>query len=215
MCCDPEWEAAYKRFETPEDEIAKFIQRLRRFGFDDLPKEIRIAEIFCGRGGGLVALERLGFSNVEGVDLSDTLLAEYRGPATMHLADCMEMPFDSDTFDAVIVHGGLHHLPKFPDDLDRTLSEVARITKSGGQFYAVEPWRTLFLTFAHYVTERSIMRRLYAKGDALAIMTDRERVTYEQWLEQPQEILATFAKHFTAVRTQTRWGKLSYVGRLD
>ena len=159
--------------------------------------------------------ERMGFSNVEGVDLSKTLLEEYRGSATMHLADCMNMPFDSDVFDAVVVHGGLHHLPKLPGDLDQTLSEVARVTKAGGHFYAVEPWRTPFLTFAHFVTNRTIIRRLYAKGDALAIMTERERVTYEQWLAQPYTILTTFAQHFTALRTDTRWGKLSYVGRLD
>lgn len=215
VCCDPEWEAAYKRFETPEQEIAKFIKRLQRFGFDKLPKNIRIAEIFCGRGGGLVALERMGFHNVEGVDLSDTLLAEYRGPATMHLADCMNMPFDSDTFAAVVVHGGLHHLPKLPEDLDQTLSEVARITTPGGRFYVIEPWRTPFLTLAHFVTELSLMRRLYKKGDALATMTARERVTYEQWLGQPKEILATFANHFTAEQTEARWGKLAYVGRVE
>jgi len=204
VCCDPEWEAAYKRFETPEQEIAKFTSRLQRFGFEDLSKDIRIAEIFCGRGGGLVALERMGFHNVEGVDLSDTLLAEYRGPATLHLADCMNMPFDAETFDAVVVHGGLHHLPKLPQDLGQALSEIARITKHGGKFYALEPWPTPFLTFAHFVTEIPIMRRLYKKGDALAIMTERERVTYEQWLGQPDEILATFAKHFRAEKAETR-----------
>lgn len=214
VCCDPQWEAAYKRFETPEQEIAKFIRRLQRFGFDQLSKDIRIAEIFCGRGGGLVALERMGFHNVEGVDLSDTLLAEYRGPATIHLADCMNMPFNDESFDAVVVHGGLHHLPELPADLDKTLAEVARIIKPTGRFYVIEPWRTPFLSFAHFVTELSVIRRLYAKGDALAIMTDRERVTYEQWLGQPTQILTTFAKHFNAVQMETRWGKLAYIGSI-
>ncbi len=212
VCCDPDWEAAYLRFETPEEEISKFIQRLRRFGFDDLPKEIRIAEVFCGRGGGLIALERLGFQYVEGVDLSDSLLEQYQGQGTLHLADCMDMPFEDSAFDAVVVHGGLHHLPKLPVDLDRTLSEVARILTSLGNFYVVEPWRTPFLTFAHFVTELPIMRRLYAKGDALATMTERERVTYEQWLGRPDEILAVFERHFVPERIETRWGKLEYIG---
>jgi ubiquinone/menaquinone biosynthesis C-methylase UbiE len=214
VCCDPEWEAAYLRFETPEQEIAKFIQRLRRFGFQKLSKESHIAEIFCGRGGGLVALERIGFHNIEGVDLSDSLLEQYQGNATLHLANCMDMPFDDDSFDAVVVHGGLHHLPRLPEDLDRTLSEIARILKPRGNFYAVEPWRTPFLTFAHFVTDLSIMRRFYAKGDALATMTERERATYEQWLGQPDEILAVFARHFTDASIKTRWGKLEYVGRV-
>jgi hypothetical protein len=45
-------------------------------------------------------------------------------------------------------------------------------------------------------------------------MTDRERVTYEQWLGQPKEILDVFSKHFATERIETRWGKLAYVGRL-
>ena len=213
VCCDPRWEAAYKRFETPEQEIAKFMSRLRRFGFDRLPKQIKIAEIFCGRGGGLVALQRLGFQNIEGVDLSDSLLAEYRGNAKLHLADCTNMPFVDDSYETVIVHGGLHHLPQMPDDVDKTLAEVARILTPGGKLYAVEPWRTPFLSFAHLVTDQPIVRRLYAKGDALATMTECELVTYGQWLNHPQEILATFAKHFISERTNIRWGKLAYIGR--
>ncbi|KAA1260367.1 Demethylmenaquinone methyltransferase [Rubripirellula obstinata] len=212
MCCDPDWEAAYKRFETPEEEIAKFIGRLKRFGFESLPKDARINEIFCGRGGGLVALERLGFTDVEGTDLSDTLLAEYRGAATLHLADCLCMPFDDDSYDIVIVQGGLHHLPKIPDDLDRCLAEVKRILKPDGTFYVIEPWRTPFLNFVHFVTDQPIMRKLYAKGDALAAMTECERVTYENWLTHPKEIMAVFDSHFKAQKANSSWGKLAYAG---
>ena len=146
MCCDPEWEDAYKRFETPEEEIAKFTQRLKQFSFDSLPRDARINEIFCGRGGGLVALERLGFTNIEGTDLSDTLLQEYRGIAKLHLADCLNMPFDDNEYDAVIVQGGLHHLPRLPSDLNQCLGEVSRILKPDGVFYVVEPWSCLLYT---------------------------------------------------------------------
>ncbi len=212
MCCDPQWEAAYQRFETPEEEIAKFTRRLKQFGFDALPKNARINEIFCGRGSGLMALERLGFTEVEGTDLSDSLLNEYRGKATLHLANCLHMPFDDDSYDMVIVQGGLHHLPKIPDDLDQCLGEVKRILKPGGKFYVVEPWRTPFLTFVHFVTNQSIVRRFYAKGDALAAMIDRERNTYEQWLGAPEEVTEVFNKHFGTQKRQTSWGKLAYIG---
>src|ERR1700733_5234439 len=84
---DP-WEAAYLRFETPEQEIQKFIGRLKKLGAEGWPKNAEIVELFCGRGNGLNALERLGFSNVEGVDLSPRLLAQYRGSATCTQGDC-------------------------------------------------------------------------------------------------------------------------------
>ncbi|WP_182868928.1 class I SAM-dependent methyltransferase [Stieleria mannarensis] len=212
LCCDPVWEAAYKRFETPEQEIAKFIARLRRFDFESLDRDSRIVEIFCGRGNGLVALERLGFGNLEGVDLSDSLLEEYHGPAQLHLADCLELPLESDAYDVVIVQGGLHHLPNVPTDLDRSLAGVRRILKPTGTFYVIEPWKTPFLVFAHAVTDRSIVRKLYAKGDALAVMTERERVTYDQWLGMPEVIRETFDRHFDIRSWKTSWGKLAAIG---
>ncbi len=212
ICCDPEWEAAYERFETPGQEIEKFLRRLRKFGFDSIDRNAEIVEIFCGRGNGLVALEKLGFPNVEGVDLSDTLLEQYSGTAKLHLADCLSLPFHDATHDIVIVQGGLHHLPTLPDDLDRCLAEVRRVLRPDGRFYVIEPWRTPFLTFVHAVVEQPIMRKLYARGDALAAMTDCERVTYERWLAAPDQILQVFAKHFRTERLETRWGKLAYVG---
>src|SRR5215471_20969153 len=75
---DP-WEAAYLRFETPEEEIRKFIGRLNRLGARQWPREAEIVELFCGRGNGLVALQRLGFTRLEGVDLSPRLIAQYKG----------------------------------------------------------------------------------------------------------------------------------------
>tara|TARA_R110002049_G_scaffold4601_4_gene31829 strand:- start:53230 stop:53937 length:708 start_codon:yes stop_codon:yes gene_type:complete len=212
-CCDPKWEAAYERFETPEQEIAKFTRRLRRFGFERLPKDLRIAEMFCGRGNGLVALDRLGFANVDGIDLSATLLEKYRGPATLHLADCMDLPMETGSYDVVIVQGGLHHLLNLPGDLDATLAGIKRILQPSGTLYVVEPWRTPFLTFAHFVVEQPWMRRIYAKGDALAEMTDHERPTYEQWLAQPQSILEVFQKYFTTKDCRIAWGKIAYTGK--
>lgn len=213
VCCDPEWEAAYRRFETPEQEISKFTSRLRRFGFDSLPRDLHIVELCCGRGGGLVALERLGFHRVAGVDLSADLLTEYAGSATLHLADCRQLPFADESHDVAIVHGGLHHLPELPGDLDQTVAEVARVLKRGGQFFVVEPWQTPFLTLAHAVTNHPRIRRWYAKGDALATMTEREWRTYQQWLSQPQAILTSLDRHLVRQRCQIGWGKLMYVGR--
>ena len=87
VCCDSAWEAAYKRFESPEEEIQKFIKRLKFMRLEDRPRDIRIVELFCGRGGGLVALQRLGFTKMEGVDLSETLLLQNQTGAKLHLAE--------------------------------------------------------------------------------------------------------------------------------
>ncbi|MGH9741336.1 MAG: hypothetical protein ACRD51_03190, partial [Candidatus Acidiferrum sp.] len=64
---DP-WEAAYLRFETPQEEVQKFLNRLTRLGAAEWPRDAEIVELFCGRGSGLLALARLGFTHLEGVD---------------------------------------------------------------------------------------------------------------------------------------------------
>jgi ubiquinone/menaquinone biosynthesis C-methylase UbiE len=139
------------------------------------------------------------------------LLQEYRGNARLHLADCCEMPLPPGAYDAVLVQGGLHHLPHLPDDLERTLKGVRRILKPGGRCYVIEPWKTPFLVLAHAITDRALVRKLYPKGDALATMTEREWTTYDQWLRMPETIRQTFQRHFRLIRWTTRWGKLAAI----
>jgi ubiquinone/menaquinone biosynthesis C-methylase UbiE len=212
VCCDSAWEDAYKRFETPEEEIKKFIRRLKAFGLQDRPKDIRVVELFCGRGGGLVALQRLGFTNLDGVDLSETLLQQNQNNARLHLADCRSLPFDDESIDAVVVHGGLHHLPCLPGDLESVLKEIQRVLKPSGTFHAVEPWLTPFLRFVHVVVENHWVRKFYDKGDALAVMIEHERETYEQWLHQPDSIRKLFDRFFVAKTNQSTWGKFQFTG---
>jgi SAM-dependent methyltransferase len=208
---DP-WEAAYLRFETPEEEIRKFVGRLRRLGATNWPRDIRIVELFCGRGNGLRAWERLGFRKVEGVDLSPRLIAKYDGLAKCYVADCRNLPFSDCSRDAAIVQGGLHHLLQLPDDLDQTFGEIRRVLTRKGRVLFVEPWRTPFLTFVHFVAEKQIARRLSKKLDALSTMTHYERRTYEQWLTQPELVSRLARKHFTVLQESFVWGKWNFVG---
>jgi len=212
-CCDPCWEAAYRQFESPEAEVHKFRRRLRWLGAGDWPRSARIVELFCGRGNGLVALERLGFRGLEGVDLSESLLREYRGCATCYLADCRALPFPDASRDIVTVHGGFHHLSCLPEDLDRVLSEARRVLVADGLLAFVEPWRTPFLSLVHAVADRPLACRVWGKLDALAMMIRREAVTYRQWLERPETILNVVAEHFATVQTRVAWGKILFLGR--
>jgi quercetin dioxygenase-like cupin family protein len=114
---DDPWEAAYVRFETPEQEVRKFIGRLKFMDAMNWRRNTKIVELFCGRGSGLRALHQLGFNQVEGIDLSPSLAAEYAGPGKVLVGDCRQLPFESASKDILIVQGGLHHLPVLPDDL--------------------------------------------------------------------------------------------------
>ena len=207
-----EWEAAYLRFETPEEEIKKFESRLLKLGAAQWPRNAEIVELFCGRGNGLRALHNLGFTCLEGADLSPRLIAEYHGPAKCQVADCRNLPFANKSRDVLIVQGGLHHLPTLPDDLGRTFAEMQRVLRTTGRVVFVEPWLTPFLRFVHAVSENPLARRISSKLDALAVMIEYERNTYEQWLGQPQMITKLARTHFSAVHESFAWGKWNFVG---
>ena len=58
---------------------------------------------------------------------------------TTATADAAELPFDDESFDLVLGHAVLHHLP----DLDRAFAELHRVLKPGGTlFFAGEPSRS-------------------------------------------------------------------------
>jgi len=207
------WEEAYRRFETPEEEISKFMKRLQQLGADRWPKDSNVVELFCGRGNGLHALARLGFTRVQGIDLSPTLVAQYQGPGICQVGDCRQLTLEDSSQDIVIVQGGLHHLQTLPDDLERTLAEARRVLRLDGRLVIVEPWLTPFLRFVHVICESQLVRRLWPKLDALATMIHYERATYERWLNQPQLIRVQLARYFQVETSVADWGKLMFVGR--
>ena len=207
------WESAYVRFETSEQEIRKFLRRLKRLGVTRLRRDTEIVELFCGRGNGLHALSRLGFSNLEGVDLSARLVALYTGPARCVVSDCRQLPFSDQSKNVLIVQGGLHHLPTLPDSLEQTFSEMHRVLRKDGLLVVVEPWMTPFLSFVHWVSDIRLVRRLSDKLDAFAVMREHERRTYEQWLNQPKLVLDIAHSRFAPVQESFAWGKWLFVGR--
>ncbi|MEM7681682.1 MAG: class I SAM-dependent methyltransferase [Planctomycetota bacterium] len=212
-CCNETWEAAYSRFETPAQELAKFRKRLTTLGATAWPRDARVVELFCGRGNGLRAWADLGFTQLAGVDLSGELLGQYDGPAETHVADCRALPLEDNSFDVVSIHGGLHHLPNLPDDLAQSLDEAQRILTPGGRLLLVEPWSTPFLTMVHAAAAQPAVRRLSPKFDAFQVMYENERSTYDNWRSRPAQVLSLLDERFAVERRSTRWGKLMYVGR--
>ncbi len=211
MSAAPQWEAAYRRFESPAAERRKFLGRLRAFGVDAWPREQRVLEACCGAGSGLTAWRELGFSQVHGVDLSLALLQLVPEPRAVTNANVCQLPFATDSFDIVTVQGGLHHLPQ--RDWAAALDELARVLRPEGQLLVVEPWRTPFLLAVHWLTEWPPLRRLVPKFDAFATMTALEADTYFPWLDAAPLILSLLEQRFEPQQREIGWGKLKLRAR--
>jgi len=114
-----------------------------RWVFDQLalPADARILELGCGPGD----LWRENADRIPAgwdamlTDFSEGMvssaqrnLAETGRTFTYKQVDAQELPFETDTFDAVIANHMLYHVPDRP----RALAEIRRMLKSGGVLYA-------------------------------------------------------------------------------
>jgi ubiquinone/menaquinone biosynthesis C-methylase UbiE len=212
-CCDEKWEAAYLSFETREQEIRKFVRRFEKLGLTKLDRSLSVVDLFCGRGSGLLAMERLGFNNLEGVDLAPNLLIDYQGSAKLYVGDCRHINLENGSRNIVSIQGGLHHLEHIPEDLQAVLLEICRILRPDGYVFIVEPWQTSFLQLIHFLVRQAVIRRLSKKADALQRMIEREQKNYFNWLENSLLITKSFKQMFIVERQEIHLGKLYFVGR--
>ncbi|OZD50324.1 SAM-dependent methyltransferase [Rhodococcus sp. 06-1477-1B] len=104
----------------------------------------RALELGCGTGFFLLNLMQAGIADKGSVtDLSPGMVkvalrnAEHLGlDVDGRVADAETIPYDDDTFDLVVGHAVLHHIP----DVEQSLREVLRVLKPGGRFvFAGEP----------------------------------------------------------------------------
>lgn len=102
--------------------------------------EARILEVGCGRGDLWAKnIERMGQSwHVTLSDISAGMLDDARayigltaGQFAYELADVQALPFDSGSFDHVVSHYMLHHVP----DLPQAIRELHRVLKPGGTLH--------------------------------------------------------------------------------
>ncbi len=95
-----------------------------------LPPEARILEIGCGSGRMLRTLDALGYQNVVGIDPDQRRLDAIarRGGTRATLICSDRIPFEDDSFDAVISTGVIQH----QSDPAAWMQQVQRIVVPGG-----------------------------------------------------------------------------------
>jgi SAM-dependent methyltransferase len=95
---------------------------------------VRVLEVGCGEGEFAERLIRELGVEVLALDQSARMveLARERG-VDARVGDVQELPFEDGSFDAAVAAWMLYHVPQ----LDRALSELARVLRPGGRLVAV------------------------------------------------------------------------------
>lgn len=149
----------------------------------------RILEVGCGWGELAAWLRRETGAEVVATDLSPRMveLAREQG-VDAHLADVQALPFDGESFDVAVAAWMLYHVP----DLDRGLTELARVLRPGGTLVAA----------TNSIFHLHELRELVGSG--------RSSITFSR--ETGEELLS---RHFASVRREDVDGTLSFADRAE
>ncbi|MCZ6706249.1 MAG: class I SAM-dependent methyltransferase [Bacteroidetes bacterium] len=129
-----------------------------------------VLEIGCGRGIGVeIILDLFEAKHVDAFDLDARMISRAQNRLRRRAeevriwdGDVTAIAADSDQYDAVFAFGIIHHVP----DWRLALSEVHRVLKPGGRFYAEEALKKIV---THWLVRR------------LSVHPQEDRFTHEQF----------------------------------
>ena len=122
----------------------------------DLNPKAKVLDLCTGSGDIAIDIAKhFPYSHVVGIDASEKMLEIARsharglGNIEFKKADALKLPFENETFDAVIISFGLRNL----EDLKAGILEMKRVTKSGGKIMNLDLGtpENLFLRWFHAV----------------------------------------------------------------
>lgn len=125
------WAPTYEASVPPEMDL-RLLERLEAPTWG----QIEVLDLACGTGRIGAWLRERGALAVDGVDLTDAMLAQARDRGiyrALHLADIRETGLASASYDQVVEVLADEHLPS----LNPLYAEVARVLRPGGAFWLV------------------------------------------------------------------------------
>jgi len=123
----------YHYFDEPFELLN---QRLQRSNIIIDTNNKRALDAGCGGGRYTIALKKLGFKFVEGVDFSEININTAKSKQNntefsdikYKIGNVLDLPYEDNRFDFVFSNGVLHH----SESIEKGLSEMHRVMKKGG-----------------------------------------------------------------------------------
>jgi pseudaminic acid biosynthesis-associated methylase len=94
-------------------------------------KDGSFLEVGCNTGNQLLLLQRMGYTNLSGVELQSYALEIARSRTrniSLEQGSALALPYDDASFDVVFTSGVLIHIA--PEDIPRAMSEIHRVARS-------------------------------------------------------------------------------------
>ncbi len=181
---------------------------------DGSPDRLHVLD--TGTGTALIPIELCGRDDrfhVTAIDLAKHMLeraeknvgdAELQDAITLELVDSKRLPYDDESFDAVMSNSIVHHVPE-PSSV---LSEMLRVTRPGGLFFVRDLMRpdddetveSLVATYAADANERQ--RQLLRQSLHAALTLDEIRDLVAPLGLPGEACQATSDRHWTIAATK-------------
>lgn len=105
-----------------------------------MPQDARILDFGCGYGRTLAELSDSGYSDLTGIDFSETLVERglrERPGLNLTAYSGGPLPYEDDSFDAALMLGVLTCIPKTNEQAEALL-EIQRVLVPGGTLYVID-----------------------------------------------------------------------------
>jgi len=179
-----------RRVEFTVKEGRRIIRNYEKSLGREFPCVDKLFVLGCGSGNLLLHYALMGKAKeFYGIDISPGMIEVCRRNAAalnqqLHLevADAENLPFADNSFDAVMGHAILHHVP----DVDKVFREVYRVMKPGGFCIFSEPTRKgsrIILTFVYVFWFIPLFFR-----EILRLLRREKRISVELHIFSPADI---------------------------
>lgn len=183
-----EWDRDFLQyFKNKKGKIKRDLSVLIKLGVLNQKREIRILELFCGKGECQELLIDNGYMKVFGLDISEILAHKARKDCRIQVCNGTNLSYKSNVFDLIFINEGLHHLHG-ENEIKMCFDEIKRVLKKGSFFVFYEPADTIFRKLASLMIF-SPLSNVSQKTKLIRDILIKEAEDYGFWLKNTPQIL--------------------------